>query len=83
MPDFKQTFQDEVRRLARKELKAFEAKINEQKKTINALTKRVNELEKELAAARAEISSEAMRTSSLEVSLTKVDLKKNLEKNLE
>ena len=46
MPDFKQTFQDEVRRLARKELKAFEAKINEQKKTISALTKRINELER-------------------------------------
>ncbi len=53
MPDFKQTFQDEVRRLARKELKAFEAKINEQKKTISALTKRVNELEKKQAAAPA------------------------------
>ena len=51
MPDFKSTFQDEVRRLARKELKAFEAKINEQKKTISALTKRVNELEKKQAAA--------------------------------
>ena len=48
MPDFKQTFQEEVRRLARKELKAFEAKINEQKKTISALQKRVNELEKKL-----------------------------------
>ena len=53
MPDFKQTFQDEVRRLARKELKAFEAKINEQKKTITALTKRVNELEKKQASAPA------------------------------
>ena len=53
MPDFKQTFQDEVRRLARKELKAFEAKINEQKKTISALTKRVNELEKKQAAPAA------------------------------
>jgi DNA-binding transcriptional regulator YiaG len=53
MPDFKQTFQDEVRRLARKELKAFEAKINEQKKTISALTKRVNELEKKAAASAA------------------------------
>ena len=51
MPDFKSTFQDEVRRLARKELKAFEAKINEQKKTISALTKRVNELEKKQSAA--------------------------------
>ena len=51
MPDFKQTFQEEVRRLARKELKAFEAKINEQKKTISALQKRVNELEKKQAVA--------------------------------
>ena len=46
MPDFKQSFQDEVRRLARKELKALDEKINEQKKTIAALQKRVNELEK-------------------------------------
>ena len=53
MPDFKQTFQEEVRRLARKELKAFEAKINEQKKTISALQKRVNDLEKKQAAALA------------------------------
>ena len=51
MPDFKQTFQEEVRRLARKELKAFEAKISEQKKTISALTKRINELEKKQSAA--------------------------------
>lgn len=51
MPDFKQTFQEEVRRLARKELKVFEEKISEQKKTINALQKRVNELEKKLSAA--------------------------------
>ena len=53
MSDFKQTFQDEVRRLARKELKALDEKINEQKKTINALQKRVNELEKKQAAAPA------------------------------
>ena len=46
MPDFKQSFQDEVRRLARKELKALDEKISEQKKTIAALQKRVNELEK-------------------------------------
>ena len=51
MPDFKQTFQEEVRRLARKELKAFEAKINEQRKTISALTKRVNDLEKKQTVA--------------------------------
>ncbi len=59
MADFKQSFQDEVRRLARKELKAFEAKINEQKKTISALTKRVNELEKKQAAAPAAVKSAA------------------------
>ena len=50
MPDFKQSFQDEVRRLARKELKALDEKIAEQKKTISALLKRVNELEKKQAA---------------------------------
>ena len=53
MPDFKQTFQEEVRRLARKELKALDEKISEQKKTINALLKRVNELEKKQAAPAA------------------------------
>ena len=53
MPDFKQTFQEEVRRLARKELKALDEKIAEQKKTINALLKRVNELEKKQAAPAA------------------------------
>ena len=59
MPDFKQTFQEEVRRLARKELKAFEAKINEQKKTISALTKRVNDLEKKQAVAPAAVKPAA------------------------
>lgn len=59
MPDFKQTFQDEVRRLARKELKAFEAKINEQKKTISALQKRVNDLEKRQNASPAVVKSSA------------------------
>ena len=47
---------------------------------IQRLEHRVSELETELAAARAEISSEAMRTSSLEVALTenkKVNLKKS------
>lgn len=56
MPDFKQTFQDEVRRLARKELKAFEAKVNEQKKTISALTKRINDLEKKQVAVPAAVT---------------------------
>lgn len=62
MPDFKQTFQDEVRRLARKELKALDAKINEQKKTIAALQKRVNELEKKQAAPAAKVSVAAEKT---------------------
>ena len=53
MPDFKQTFQEEVRRLARKELKALDEKINEQRKTINALLKRISELEKKQAAPAA------------------------------
>ncbi|MBR2519904.1 MAG: serine O-acetyltransferase [Selenomonadaceae bacterium] len=52
---------------------------------IQRLEKRVNELETQLAEARAEISAEAMRTSSIEVALTeqkslseqKVDLKKS------
>lgn len=65
MPDFKQTFQDEVRRLARKELKAFEAKINEQKKTISALTKRVNELEKKAAAPAAAPAAEKAQTGAI------------------
>ena len=45
---------------------------------IQRLEARINELETELAAAREEISAEAMRTSSLEVTLTesKVDLVK-------
>ena len=59
MPDFKQTFQDEVRRLARKELKALDEKIAEQKKTINALLKRVNELEKKQATPTAAVKSAA------------------------
>ncbi len=53
MPDFKQSFQDEVRRLARKELKALDEKISEQKKTINALQKRIGELEKKQAVSAA------------------------------
>jgi len=66
MPDFKQTFQDEVRRLARKELKAFEAKINEHKKTINALTKRISVLEKKqaVAPAAAKPAAEAVQAAA-------------------
>ena len=59
MPDFKQSFQDEVRRLARKELKALDEKIAEQKKTISALLKRVNDLEKKQAAAPAVAAAKA------------------------
>ena len=46
---------------------------------IQRLEQRVDELETQLAAARAEISAEALRTSTLEVSLSehKVDLKKS------
>ena len=47
---------------------------------IQRLESRVSELETELAAARAEISVESMRTSSLEVALSekpKVNLKKS------
>jgi len=46
MPDFKSTFTDEVRRLAKKEAKALNEIITAQGKTIKALTKRVAELEK-------------------------------------
>ena len=59
MPDFKQSFQDEVRRLARKELKALDEKISEQKKTIAALQKRVNELEKKQAVSAPAAASGA------------------------
>ena len=58
MPDFKQSFQDEVRRLARKELKALDEKISEQKKTINALQKRIGELEKKQAVSAAAPAAE-------------------------
>ncbi|MBE8953967.1 MAG: hypothetical protein SR1Q7_12670, partial [Quinella sp. 1Q7] len=47
---------------------------------IQRLEMRVSELERELAAAKAEISAEAMRTSSLEVSIT--DNKVNLSKDV-
>ena len=56
---------------------------------IQRLEQRVSELETELAAARAEISAEAMRTSSIEVALMnktaantddKIDLKKDVTK---
>ncbi|MBO4400346.1 MAG: serine O-acetyltransferase [Selenomonadaceae bacterium] len=50
---------------------------------IQRLEQRVNDLEAELAAARAEISAEAMRTSALEVAAAEDKPKVNLEKNQE
>jgi len=64
MPDFKQTFQEEVRRLARKELKALDEKINEQKKTINALLKRIGELEKKQAVPAAAPAAPGKQTDA-------------------
>lgn len=64
MPDFKQTFQEEVRRLARKELKALDEKIAEQKKTINALQKRINELEKKQSVAAAAKPADAEKAQA-------------------
>ncbi len=51
MPDFKLTFQEEVRRLARKEVKAASETLVAQQKTIRELTKRIDALEKKQAAA--------------------------------
>ena len=51
MPDFKATFQEEVRRLVRKEVKAANETIASQKKTINELTKHIAALEKKQAVA--------------------------------
>ena len=50
MPDFKLTFQEEVRRLARKEVKAASETLAAQQKTIRELTKRIDVLEKKQAA---------------------------------
>ena len=49
MPDFKLTFQEEVRRLARKEVKAASETLAAQQKTIRELTKRIDALEKKQA----------------------------------
>ena len=49
MPDFKLTFQEEVRRLARKEVKAANEILAAQQKTIRELTKRIEALEKKQA----------------------------------
>jgi DNA-binding transcriptional regulator YiaG len=51
MPDFKLTFQEEVRRLARKEVKAASETLAAQQKTIRELTTRIDALEKKQAAA--------------------------------
>jgi len=51
MPDFKLSFQEEVRRLARKEVKAASETIAAQQKTIRELTKRIDALEKKQATA--------------------------------
>ena len=51
MPDFKLSFQEEVRRLARKEVKAASETLAAQQKTIRELTKRIADLEKKQAAA--------------------------------
>ena len=51
MPDFKLTFQEEVRRLARKEVKAANEILAAQQKTIRELTKRIEALEKKQAVA--------------------------------
>ena len=51
MPDFKLSFQEEVRRLARKEVKAASETLAAQQKTIRELSKRIDALEKKQAAA--------------------------------
>ena len=51
MPAFKLTFQEVVRRLARKEVKAASETLSAQQKTIRELTKRIDALEKKQAAA--------------------------------
>ena len=50
MPDFKLTFQEEVRCLARKEVKAASETLAAQQKTIRELTKRIDVLEKKQAS---------------------------------
>ena len=54
MPDFKLTFQEEVRRLARKEAKAANEILAAQQKTIRELTKRIEALEKKQAVPIAQ-----------------------------
>ena len=54
MSDFKATFQEEVRRLARKEVKAASETLAAQQKTIRELTKRIDALEKKQAVPVAQ-----------------------------
>ena len=54
MSDFKLTFQEEVRRLARKEVKAASETLAAQQKTIRELTKRIDALEKKQAVPIAQ-----------------------------
>lgn len=58
MPDFKSTFTDEVRRLAKKEAKALNEIITAQGKTIKALTKRIAELEKKAGAVASTVKKD-------------------------
>ena len=62
MPDFKQVMADEIRRLARKEIKVSLAKLQEtvssQRKTINELEKRVSLLEKQKAVSFGKVEEQ-------------------------
>ena len=63
MPDFKLTFQEEVRRLARKEVKAASETLAAQQKTIRELTKRVDALEKKQAVPVAQKADKPAETA--------------------
>ena len=63
MPDFKLTFQEEVRRLAHKEVKAASEALVAQKKTIRELTKRIEALEKKQAASVAQKADKPAETA--------------------
>ena len=67
MPDFRLSFQEEVRRLARKEAKAFNETFAAQQKTIRALPKRVAELEKSLNVSIASSSAKEEKAADLQV----------------
>ena len=63
MPDFKLSFQEEVRRLARKEVKAASETLAAQQKTIRELTKRVDALEKKQAVPVAQKADKPAETA--------------------